>query len=61
MTLRKTSILLSLLAWLLFAVSCDHSVVTKLTPSNYNQITTGMTKAQVERILGHATQSKPRI
>ena len=57
MTLRKTSILLSLFAWLLFAVSCDHSVVTgpKLTPSNYDQITTGMTKAQVERILGPPT------
>ena len=55
MTLPKTSILLSLLAWLLIAVSCDHSVVTKLTPSNYDQITTGMTKAQVERILGPPT------
>ena len=57
MTLRKTSILLSLLTWLLFAVSCDHSVVTgsKLTPNNYDQITTGMTKAQVERILGPPT------
>ena len=55
MTLPKTSILLSLLAWLLIAVSCDHSVVTKLTPNNYDQITTGMTKAQVERILGPPT------
>jgi hypothetical protein len=57
MTLRKTSILLSLLAWLLLAVSCDHSVVTgsKLTLSNYDQITPGMTKAQVERILGPPT------
>ena len=57
MTLRKTSILLSLLAWLLIAVSCDHSVGTgsKLTPSNYDQITPGMTKAQVERILGPPT------
>jgi hypothetical protein len=56
MTLPKTSIL-SLLAWLLIAVSCDRSVVTasKLTPSNYDQITTGMTKAQVERILGPPT------
>jgi hypothetical protein len=57
MTLRKTTILLPLLAWLLIAVSCDYSVVTgsKLTPSNYDQITTGMTKAQVERILGPPT------
>jgi hypothetical protein len=57
MTLPKTSILLSLLVWLSIAVSCDHSVVTgsKLTTSNYNRITTGMTKAQVERILGPPT------
>jgi outer membrane protein assembly factor BamE (lipoprotein component of BamABCDE complex) len=57
MTLPKTSLLLSLLGWLLIAASCDHSVVTgsKLTPSNYDQITSGMTKAQVERILGPPT------
>jgi hypothetical protein len=57
MTLRKIFILLSLLAWLLVAASCDHSVVTgsKLTISNYDQITPGMSKAQVERILGPPT------
>jgi outer membrane protein assembly factor BamE (lipoprotein component of BamABCDE complex) len=57
MTLRKVCILLSPLAWLLVAVSCDRSVVTgsKLTLSNYDQITPGMTKAQVERILGPPT------
>jgi hypothetical protein len=57
MTLRKIFILLSLLASLLIAVSCDRSIVTgsRLTLSNYDQITTGMTKAQVERILGPPT------
>ena len=57
MTLRKTFILLSFLAWLLVAVSCDHNVVTgsKLTLSNYDQITVGMSKVQVERILGPPT------
>ena len=57
MTLRKICILLSILAWLLVAVSCNRSVVTgsKLTLNNYDQITTGMTKAQVERILGPPT------
>jgi SmpA / OmlA family len=57
MTLRKISILLSLFGWLLVAVSCNRSVVTgsKLTLSNYDQITTGMTKAQVEKILGPPT------
>jgi len=54
MTLRNTSTLLSLLAWLLVAASCDHNLATgsKLTVSNYDQITAGMSKAQVERILG---------
>jgi outer membrane protein assembly factor BamE (lipoprotein component of BamABCDE complex) len=57
MTLRKICLLLSLLAWLLVAASCNHSVVTgsKLTRSNYDQIATGMTKVQVERILGPPT------
>jgi hypothetical protein len=57
MTLRKICILLSLFASLLVAVSCNRSVVTgsKLTLSNYDQITTGMTKTQVERILGPPT------
>src|SRR4026209_1283421 len=57
MTLRNTSILLSLLAFLLVAVSCHRSVVTgsKLTLNNYDQITPGMTKPQVERILGPPT------
>jgi hypothetical protein len=57
MTLRNICVLLSLFAWLFVAVSCNRSVVTgsKLTLSNYDQITTGMTKAQVERILGPPT------
>jgi len=57
MILRKICILLSLFASLLVAASCNRSVVTgsKLTPTNYDQITTGMTKAQVERILGPPT------
>jgi len=62
MTLRKICILLSLLAWLLVAVSCNRSVVTgsKLTLNNYDQITTGMTKAQVERILGPPTTAETK-
>ena len=57
MALRNTSTLLSLLAWLLVAVSCDRNLVTgsKLTINNYDQITAGMSKAQVERILGPPT------
>ena len=38
-------------------VSCDRNALTgsKLTPANYDQITTGMSKAQVETILGPPT------
>jgi hypothetical protein len=62
MKLAKTSILLSLFASLLIAVSCDRSVVTgpKLTLSNYDRITTGMSKAQVERILGPPTTAETK-
>jgi len=37
--------------------SCDRNPLSgsKLTLANYNQITTGMSKAQVERILGPPT------
>ena len=57
MTLRKIVVLLSLSASLLVAVSCDRNLVTgsRLTSSNYDQITAGMSKAQVERILGPPT------
>jgi outer membrane protein assembly factor BamE (lipoprotein component of BamABCDE complex) len=42
---------------ILSMVSCDRSPFSgsKLTLANYNQITTGMSKAQVERILGPPT------
>jgi outer membrane protein assembly factor BamE (lipoprotein component of BamABCDE complex) len=42
---------------ILAVVSCDRNPLTgsKLTLANYNQITTGMSKAQVERILGPPT------
>jgi hypothetical protein len=38
-------------------VSCDRNALTgsKLTPANYDQITTGMSKAQVQTILGPPT------
>jgi hypothetical protein len=57
MTLHNTRILLVVLACLLVSVSCDRNPVTgsKLTVANYDQITAGMSKAQVERILGPPT------
>jgi outer membrane protein assembly factor BamE (lipoprotein component of BamABCDE complex) len=46
----------ALLAMLVLA-ACNRNVLTgsKLTLDNYNQITTGMSKAQVEKILGPPT------
>ncbi len=49
-------------AFLLFAaatllVSCNSS---KLTPTNYDQITNGMSKAQVEQILGKPTTKETK-
>lgn len=42
---------------ILALASCNRNVLTgsKLTLDNYNQITTGMSKAQVEKILGPPT------
>ena len=39
---------------ILVLAACDRNVMSgsKLTLENYNQITTGMSKAQVEKILG---------
>jgi hypothetical protein len=49
------------IAILLFAVlgltSCNSS---RLTPPNYDQITNGMSKAQVERILGPPTTKETK-
>ena len=49
--------MLALVAVLLVAVGCDRNALTgsKLTRGNYDQISIGMTKAQVERILGPPT------
>ena len=43
-------------------VACNRNVLTgsKLTVDNYNQITTGMSKAQVEKILGPPTSMETK-
>ena len=55
----KKTMVLALLCASLLAVTpgCNRNALTgsKLTLSNYNQITNGMTKAQVERIIGPPT------
>jgi outer membrane protein assembly factor BamE (lipoprotein component of BamABCDE complex) len=50
-------IIAAVCAAILVLSACNRNVVTgsKLTFDNYNQITTGMSKAQVEKILGPAT------
>ena len=47
---------------ILVLVACNRNVLTgsKLTLDNYNQITTGMSKAQVEKILGPPTSMETK-
>jgi len=51
----------ALLAILVLA-ACNRNLLTgsKLTVDNYNQITTGMSKAQVEKILGPPTSMETK-
>jgi|SRR5471030_277098 outer membrane protein assembly factor BamE (lipoprotein component of BamABCDE complex) len=60
----KQSISWSLAGSLLFALfcaGCDRSVSgPRFTPANYEQITVGMSKAQVEKILGPPTKSQEK-
>jgi SmpA / OmlA family len=57
---QVTSLSLGLVVVALILISstgCDHNVLSgsRLTPANYDQVTLGMSKAQVERILGPPT------
>ena len=47
---------------ILVLAACNRNVMTgsKLTLDNYNQITTGMSKAQVEKILGPPTSMETK-
>lgn len=58
MKIRKIHSVVLLLVVAAFAfVGCDRNALTgsKLTPANYDQITAGMSKAQVQTILGPPT------
>lgn len=46
----------------LSATSCDRSVLSGslLTPANYDQVTLGMNRAQVEKILGPPTSMESK-
>jgi hypothetical protein len=54
---------LSVLALILVSIaSCDRSVLSGslLTPANYDQVTLGMSRAQVEKILGPPTSMESK-
>ena len=57
MKMQKIRLPILLLAAVLALASCNRNPLSgsKLTPANYDQITTGMSKAQVENILGPPT------
>jgi outer membrane protein assembly factor BamE (lipoprotein component of BamABCDE complex) len=61
----KRIISLTLLCGLLltFTPGCDRNALTssKLTLGNYDQVTNGMTKAQVERIMGPPTTMETKL
>ena len=61
-TAKLHSIVFALAALLLVSVGCDRNALTgsKLTPANYDQITNGMSKAQVENILGPPTTTETK-
>jgi outer membrane protein assembly factor BamE (lipoprotein component of BamABCDE complex) len=49
-------------AAILILTACNRNILTgsKLTLDNYNQVTTGMSKAQVEKILGPPTSMETK-
>jgi outer membrane protein assembly factor BamE (lipoprotein component of BamABCDE complex) len=54
--------LLAVALFLLAFTSCDRTALSgsRLTPANYDQISLGMSKAQVERILGPPTSMETK-
>ena len=57
--LKITSALL-LIAALFLSVGCDRLAGSKLTKANYDQISMGMSKSQVETILGQPTTAETK-
>lgn len=58
--MRQLKIRAGLLACaaMLFVIGCDRAGGSKLTEANYNQIAMGMSKSQVETILGPPTSAE---
>jgi outer membrane protein assembly factor BamE (lipoprotein component of BamABCDE complex) len=57
---RITVVALLCASLIAFTSGCNRNALTgsKLSLNNYNQVTTGMSKAQVERIMGPPTTSE---
>ena len=50
-----------LLVVTMFALAaCNHNPISRLTLDNYNKITEGMSKAQVEQLLGPPTKTEEK-
>ncbi|MFN2474808.1 MAG: outer membrane protein assembly factor BamE [Chthoniobacterales bacterium] len=61
-TLKRSLLLIALAAFLLTLSGCNRTTLSgsKVTKANYDQITTGMSKSQVETILGAPTTSETK-
>ena len=61
-TLKRSSFLILLAAVLLAISGCNRTTLSgsKVTKANYDQISTGMSKSQVETILGAPTTSETK-
>ena len=57
--LKITSALL-LIAPLFLSIGCDRLAGSKLTKANYDQVSIGMSKSQVETILGKPTSAETK-
>ena len=60
--MQKIRLPILLLAAVLALANCNRNPLSgsKLTPANYDQITTGMSKTQVENILGPPTSMETK-
>ena len=61
-TFRNGLALLVFSTFLFVLAGCDRSVLSgsKLTPANYDQVSMGMSKTQVETILGKPTSAETK-
>jgi outer membrane protein assembly factor BamE (lipoprotein component of BamABCDE complex) len=61
-SLKISSLALVIAALLLALPGCNRSTLSgsKLTKANYDQVSVGMSKAQVETILGHPTTAETK-